>query len=403
MKLQLTISIIFFSFLISSPILSNNLFNNSGRGVEFKLSKLHYSNSSGEEGLSTFDYDSKGNLSIAVWELLDGTRNSINYYTCDEDGNVTKKYREFSDGVTSTQTYRYNKSGKLIFENFSRSDGKTGKANYEYNAIGDPVKAVCEGLNGWFSGTIKYKIDSRGNKISGAILQNGKRTGQIEYTYDVYNNLIKEHWQFGSVWSQTFIYEYLDFDFSKRLKYSSSNIFLIDSPSRVKKENYDFSNQSGGPSEYIYNDHGKLEKKIFERSDGLKTTTSYLYDNKGTLLKSYRKYADGLTAVFSYGYDSLGRLYSRTFTQPDSVSGSETFFYNEEGKLSEAHYKNMDMWLSGVITFEHDEFGKLTAGHFVGDVNFNAEIEFFYNQKNQLIQIFWQLTDGRTQTYTFEY
>jgi YD repeat-containing protein len=269
--------------------------------------------------------------------------------------------------------------------------------------LGDPIKAVCEGLNGWFFGTIEYRCDPEGKKINGAIMQNGKRTGLIEYTYDVLNNLIKEHWQFGTVWSQTFIYEYLDFDFSKRIKYNSENIFLIDSPSSVKKEKYNFSNESGGAAEYFYNDLVKLENKTYEHAGGLKTTINYLYDNKGSLVKSYRKHSDGLTAVYSYDYDSLGRLANRTFTRPDQVFGSETYFYSDTGKLIRAHYKNKDMLLSGVITFEHDEYGKFARGHFVGDINFNAEVEFFYNQKNQLIQIFWQLTDGRTLTYIFEY
>ncbi|NOG98399.1 MAG: hypothetical protein HND52_10610 [Ignavibacteriae bacterium] len=388
-------------FLLS--LSANALIANPNSNVEFKLAKLHYSNSRGEKGITVFDYNSKGHLDIAVWHLLDGSRISINYYDVNEDGNVSKNHREFSDGTTSTKIFSYNKAGKLTYEEFSNSDEKTGTVSYKYNSLGDPEKAICQGLNGWFYGTIEYTCDARGNKIKGAIIQSGKRTGMIEYTYDVYNSLVKEVWRFGTVWSQNFNYEYEPYDSEQRIKYSSPNIFLINNPGRVKKENYDYSNENGGPSEYFYNNFGKLEKKTFERSDGLKTVTRYLYSNKGKPVKAFRSYSNKSSAVFTFEYDSLGRLSGKTFIKPDSTAGSEMYIYSEEGKLAEVQYKNMDMWLSGVITFEHDEVGKIIKGNFVGENNFNAEIDFSYNLKNQLTQIFWQLTDGRTQTYTFEY
>jgi hypothetical protein len=327
-------------------------------------------------------------LDIAVWHLLDGSRNSINYYDVNEDGSVTKSHREFSDGTTSTKNFSYNKAGKLTYEEFSNSEGKSGTVSYKYNALGDPEKAICQGLNGWFYGTIEYTCDAKGNKIKGAIIQSGKRTGMIEYTYDIYNNLIKEVWRFGTAWSQEFNYEYEAYDSDERTKYHSPNIFLINNPGRVKKEDYDYSNENGGPSEYFYNIFGKLEKKTFERSDGLKTVTRYLYSSKGKPVKAFRSYSNNSSAVFTFDYDSLGRLSGKRFIKPDSAAGSEKYIFSEEGKLTEVHYKNMDMWLNGVITLEHDEFGKITNGHFVGENNFNAEIDFSYNQKNQLTQIF---------------
>ena len=94
-------------FLLS--VSANVLIANPNSSIEFKLAKLHYSNSRGEKGITVFDYSSKGDLDIAVWHLLDGSRNSINYYDVNEDGSVAKNHREFSDGTTSTKFFRYNR------------------------------------------------------------------------------------------------------------------------------------------------------------------------------------------------------------------------------------------------------------------------------------------------------
>ncbi|OQX95304.1 hypothetical protein B6I21_06100 [candidate division KSB1 bacterium 4572_119] len=98
----------------------------TSKGQEYRLFKLHYENSSGEKGVTTFDSDKDGNLTVAVWELLDGSRSSINFYTYDKNGNLEKKYREFSDSLFSTQLYEYDSKGNLIYQSYERSDGRKG-------------------------------------------------------------------------------------------------------------------------------------------------------------------------------------------------------------------------------------------------------------------------------------
>ena len=175
---------------------------------DFRLIKLHYENLTGEKGLTSFFYDENGVMHKARWELLDGSRSSENYYTYDRKGNLIKKYREFSDDITSTVLYNYNEKGNLISEFFDRSDGVTGNTNYEYDKDERLVKAICNGLNGWFYGTIIYKYDVDGRKSKGLIEKNEKQIGTIVFGYDPNGNLIKEYWEFPDSWSQTFIYEY---------------------------------------------------------------------------------------------------------------------------------------------------------------------------------------------------
>jgi len=175
---------------------------------KFRLIKLHYENLSGEKGLTTFFYNEKGVMNQAHWELLDRSRSSENYYTYDDEGNLIKKYREFSDSITSTQLYKYDDDRKLISEHFNRSDGVTGTTDYEYDKYDKLIKAICNGLAGWFYGVIAYEYDADDIKCKGIIEKDEERIGIIYYEYDEAGNLIKEYWEFPGSWSQTFMYEY---------------------------------------------------------------------------------------------------------------------------------------------------------------------------------------------------
>jgi hypothetical protein len=175
---------------------------------KFRLIKLHYENLSGEKGLTTFFCNENGVMHLAHWELLDSSRSSENYYTYDEEENLIKKYREFSDGITSIQLYDYDEKGNLISESFYRSDEVTGTTNYEYDKYDKLVKANCNGLAGWFYGVITYEYDANEIKRKGIIKRDGEHIGTIYFEYDMEGNLIKEYWEFTDSWSQTFIYEY---------------------------------------------------------------------------------------------------------------------------------------------------------------------------------------------------
>jgi len=174
----------------------------------YRLIKLHYENSGGEKGLTTFVYDESGLMYKARWELLDGSRNSVNYYTYDSNGNLIKKYREFSDGILSTLLYEYDENGNLLSEYFERSDSVIGITKYEYDENGKLLIADCHGLNGWFFGIINYEYNEQGQKVKGQIKKKGDIAGTIIYLYDEHNNLIKEYWDFLKSWNQTFVYEY---------------------------------------------------------------------------------------------------------------------------------------------------------------------------------------------------
>lgn len=371
---------------------------------EFRLIRLHYENASGEKGLTTFDYNRDGNPGTAIWELLDGSRNSLNFLSYNKAGKLIKKYREFSDSLTSTQLYEYNEQCQLIKESYQRSDGRTGMTNYEYDDSGHLSIADCQGLNGWFFGRITYHYDETGKKLSATIDQKGVPAGSISYTYDDHGNLIREYWNFSAGWSQTFIYEYEEMPQQPPKFYRSSNVYISQQNKyRLIREAYDYSNKIGGPSYYHYDETGKLTNKRFERSDGLWTETNFLYNTHGFLTKSYRKYSNGMTAVFTYFFDNNGNLTNRTFVRTDGARGSEFYEYDKNSKLIHAALINFDAWLNGTISYKHDQDGNLKVGYFKSTSGPGAKIYFSYDKHRNLTKVHWDFNLNITQTYIFEY
>ena len=365
-----------------------------------RLTNIHYQNSAGEQGLTTLIYDNDGIFRKARWELKDKSRSSENVYTYDEKGSLVKKYRRFSDGLTSTQVFIYDEANNLIEEYFERSDGTTGKAFFQYAEDGRILTSDCEGLNGWLYGLITYRYDSTKRKIAADITRSGKKIGDIYYQYDLDDNLVKEVWNFQQGWNQEFIYEY---EKISRTLFSSSNALLSHHHQyRVREEYYDFAGKIGGPSYYYYDLSGKLLRKIFKRSDNFTTNTSYEYQSDGILLHSYRQYSNGFLSRFDYKYDHNKRLISRSFRRSDGLTGSETYTYHPAEYLLSVKLDHFDGWLSGQIRFTHNKTGQLTAGHFIGD-QFEAQIKFAYDQKGNCEEIIWYFSDGNIQTYRFLY
>lgn len=206
------VSLFIISLLILFPFVSlgNGVADTSNKSddLEYRLFKLHYNNSSGEKGVTLFDYDEDGIMHKATWKLLDGSRSSLNYYEYNECGNPVSKYREFSDSITSKNIYEYDDNCNLISETFTRSDGIKGTTIYEYDESDILLKANCEGLNGWFYGVITYSYDDDGLKTNSYFTQKGEPAGTITYSYDEKGNLIKEYWDFNGKWNQTFVLEY---------------------------------------------------------------------------------------------------------------------------------------------------------------------------------------------------
>ena len=368
--------------------------------TNYRLKYLHYENSSGEKGKTTLFYSQENKNYKAKWELMNGSRSSINYHFFNESGNIIRKYREFSDSITSNNFYKYDSNGNLIEDYFERSDKVKGIVWYKYKE-GKKVEAECRGLNAWFFGNIKYKYK---NDVltKGLIFKEGKQIGFIEYIYNDEGNLITEHWDFNGKWTQTFTFEYEEVKNKLPEYYSYSSPFLNETKEFiVNEEDYDWNGEKGGPSIYEYK-RNKLIKKVY-KYDSLETITRYEYDDDGLLMKSFRNYSDGRKAEFSYHFNKDRQLVRRLFHGDYGFRGSESYKYDQKGRLIEAKLNKFDSWLSGIITFEYGTNNELKSGVFNGEDNFDADMIFELDNYGNLTKIHWDFSFGKTQTYSFRY
>lgn len=368
--------------------------------TEARVTRMGYSNTGGEKGLTVFRYRRDGVMNASTWMLEDQSRYSANYYVYDDAGRMVEKYREFSDGLTSTDTYEYDAAGRRLKETFMRSDGVGGYAAYRWSGQGTLLAAECEKYKGWFTGRIDYVYED-GRVASAKISREGKNIGSIDYEYDTAGRLASEVWTFDTQWSQTFTYAWEPFP---GIVYSASSPLNMMNPAyRVVAEDYDFNSTGGGPSRFVYEGEGRLEKKVFERSDGLTTETNYLFNGIGDMVSSHRVYHDGRSADFSYTYDAARRLAGKTFEMSTGQTGFERYTYDRLGRLHQAVYRNMDFWLSGVITFQYDKRGHLKTGHFASDKGEDAGLDIETDPDGNVVSIHWSFESGKTQTYSFRY
>ena len=365
----------------------------------YRPHKLFYENSSGEQAITTYYYDREGENYRAHWQLADSSRSSMNFHEFDTMGNLVRKYRIFSDGITSDQFFKFDSAGLLSGQDFSRSDGVTGSTVYSYDEKGNAIMADCRGLNGWFYGQIIYKYEN-GMKSGAALIQDSDTIGFIRYGYDQ-DMLVYEYWDFNGEWNQTFQY---DFRAASPVSHTSSNVFIRESPwFWIVEEYYDYNGETGGPSYYRYDEENRLAGKEFIRSDGMSTATAFEYDSTGMLRYSHRSYSDGDTALFHYWYGINRELLVRTWERSDGSRGSETYRYDDNGRLTEGVYENMDEWLNGNLGFTYDDSGILTGANFAGQDGFGARLFFTYDMDFNLVGIRWEFSYGGTQTYIFKY
>lgn len=362
-----------------------------------KLASIEYTNTKGEKGITYFDYNREGLSFFALWELESGKRFSLNYHYYDSKGNLTEKFREYSDHLDTRQIYRYNIKNQLMSEEFILQDTSRGISTFEYDKSGNNSRINCNYYFGWVNGQIDF-IYNQNKKISGKLIQNGKETATIKYEYDG-DYLVKEEWNFLSGGYQKFEYKYSDF--TNIDKYTIISPYFNPKSPLIKKEEYSYDGKSNGPSYYRYDYNGKLTKKIFERNNNFKTSTFYFYDDKGVLFRAFRQFNDGKKGLFRYTFNKDRKMTEKLFFRNDLVSGYEKYTYLNN-VLSAAEFVNSDFWLTGSIKYVTDVNGCIISGKYNDAKGYYANILFKYTN-NLLSEINWIFSFGKKQIYTFEY
>ena len=180
----------------------------STHSPDMRLHQLEYTNSSGENAMTTFYYSDKGLMESATWVDDHSGRSSENIYRYDENNRLISAYREFSDKLTSYEMYLYNVQGQKTHETFLRSDGLQGTADFIYDNKGHCEKVICKNYKGWINGDIVYEYKKNKPAHKAEIIRDGESVCSIVFEYDKDGNLIKDIWTFGSGWQQVFIYHY---------------------------------------------------------------------------------------------------------------------------------------------------------------------------------------------------
>lgn len=391
------------ALFLSLPVFGQVFPTTAAHAPGKQLLFLHYENSGGEKGVTTFQYRTDSRPEIALWELLDGTRNSFNEYFYDDGGRLLKMDRLYSDSIKSSEIYEYDSRGRVSKVIFNQSDGITGSVAFVYDSSNRCFTAKCDKHKGWLTADVAFIYDETG-RLSGAnIFRDGAILGTISYNYDAFGSCEKEYWDFGGRWNQTFGYEYEDCPKMPITYFTSGNPFIPGGNTfRVLKEDYTYNGETGGPSYYRYDPLGRLISKKFVRDDGLITDNIYFYNAKGLLSRIRRTYSDGKTAVITYAFDAESHIARRTLKRTDGVVSDEVYEYDDEGRMISALYDNVDTWLTGTLNFEHHDDGRIAKGVFISD-NGSADLFFEYDRNENLIAITWMFSFGVYQKYTFEY
>lgn len=173
-----------------------------------RLYCLNYTNTRGELACTRFTYDDAGLNTRAFYQQISGGRSSRNSHEFDQKGRVIRKDRAYNDGETSTECFEYGPDGRLIRETFENSKGKPGETRYIYDKAGNAFRMECTAYKGWLNGALEFDFDADGRRLAGRLIIDDIPAGSIEYAYESSGNLLREHWDFGGTWSQTFAFVY---------------------------------------------------------------------------------------------------------------------------------------------------------------------------------------------------
>lgn len=386
---------VFFILLIIS--FSQTIYNDGN----FRVSKLLFENNSKEKGITHFSYNENNQCDVAIWELENGQRYSLNRHVY-KDNNLIEKIREYSDHNNSRQIFKYDDKNRMVSEEFILMDSSKGVTTFEYDENNRLIQMNCCGYNGWLTAKIKFEY-KRDYRIRGEVLKNDKLIAEIYYKYNSFSLPVEEIWTFSNGYEQKFKYIYEQVPVYNELKFSNPNVYLNpEKKEQVIEEDYDFGGKGNNPSFYKYDRFGKQIEKLYERGQNFKTVTYYLYDGTGILTRAFRKVSDGKNVLFRYYFNGYNQMTEKRFFRNDSLNGYEKYFYNYD-KLTKAEFRNLDFWLNGTATYQSDERGFIISGDYTDETGFKGIINFTYNRENKLNTIEWKFSSGQNQKYTFKY
>ncbi len=337
-----------------------------------------------KELVTTYKYDSKGNLSAVTSSdnaQMDFTYSSGNLiktdtessgvydYTYDSRHNLTKVK---NDGVEMALTYDGMGHVKAtVLSNPSQSGGKKISTSAEYTADGDYLKS---------------QTDALGNKVSYTTNSHGLTTGVTDplnrvtsYTYESSTDrLTKTALSDGTSVS----YTYTDGILASIVRKS-----LLPDGGTSQNQTYSFT----------YDQYGNVTTvKV-----GSRTLASYAYLAKNGPLSSITY---GNSYVISYTYDALGRVVAESH---DNVLKYK-YIYGCEGALNRMEELDASGTVVKVTGYEYDSLGRLIRSFEEelknGEMVRTVSTEHLYDTSNRLVKQSFMSGDGSLlyETYTYD-
>ena len=262
------------------------LYNEKGKKI-----KTVYTNEKGKQTITNYTYDSSGSLANEVVLHEGGTRETIKYnkkglviktitysgkekeyieYTYNDKDKIIKerRYDELSD--TYCKEYEYDSNDNVVKEITTMYATSTETVTtYMYNNKSQLIKEVNNGT------ITDYVYDSSGNKMRETTKSaSGSTFSTTSYKYDENGNLVYE------------FYDVIDPEFSKYIKSKSYEIvYTYDEKGNLltKKTNGDWKVIN------TYDDQNRIIKEIHYDTDQKRQVTEYIYDQDGKLIKKIFK------------------------------------------------------------------------------------------------------------------
>lgn len=187
-------------------------------------------------------------------------------------------------------------------------------------------------------------------------------------------------------------------------QYNLKEINASLSSPKLMKMPYASSGGEKGVSIFEYDNSGKLTKSLWKLLDNTRSSENYYtYDESGNIIKKYREFSDGLTSTENFIYNEKDLLINEAFKRSDGLTYQISYSYNDLNQVTIAHLQNYHGWLTGDIHYSYSNEGQLAKGKIFREDSEIGFINFTYNNKNQLIEEFWEFTGSYSQTFTFEY
>jgi len=301
---------------------------------------------SGASDLTTYDYDTVGNLT----KITNALSQSINYSNYDSMGRVGRIVD--ANGVVTV--YLYDARGRVKKRTIT-STGLSRVIDYTYD-IFDHLINVQSNDGNW----IAYEYNAQGQLLSvsqqGDNLTVDESFNKIEYSYNLYNQRTSQR----AKTYDTYFTTYTD---------PEGNVEQVPHTTTTEyRSSFSDYDQAGLKSADRKN-HGE--------------NVRYFYDESGRMASV----TDSLNRVTSYGYDDLGHVSS--VLAPDT--GLTQFEYNIQGDLVKVTDPR------GKITqYNYNIFGDLLSLTSPD----TGTSQFTYDQAGRLIQK--DTSDGRATTYGYD-